>query len=140
MRIYRDAESIAHEIESSRDPLISKLLAARVHQGLEYQDEDNPEWLLSVIVVEPGDTLADLNPEANGELLANAWSGTKYFEPNYRPPCETLEEYPTFYELLFVLSDWGNGLSLIVPKEEGIDPDLLTMCKRWATPAEEIPE
>lgn len=140
MRISRDSVSVAREIESSPDPLVSRLLSARVRFNEEYADEEDSEWLLSVIVVEPGDTLRELDAEMDGQLLANVFARTVHGDPRFKPPCETLEEYAGFYELLFILSDAGHGLSMIVPKTEGINGDLLAMCRRWATPAQEIPE
>ena len=49
-------------------------------------------------------------------------------------PYEILEEYPDCYDLLYVVSQDGYGVELLVSKTEGIAPDLLSMCQRHAVP------
>ena len=139
MRLLRDPLSITAEIESSPDPLVSKLLAARVEFNRQYEDEYEPGELLNVIVIEAGDTLQVLDAEMGGHFLSNAYSAKRFGDAGFKPCWETLEEYSTFYEMLFIQSDEGHGLAVIVPKEEGIDPELLVLCERHATPAQELP-
>ena len=37
--------------------------------------------------------------------------------------------------MVFIISDDGYGIEVWIPKTEGIDPDLLAMCKAFAVPA-----
>ena len=54
-------------------------------------------------------------------------------------PClETLEEHATLYEMLFIQSDEGHALVLLIPKTPAIDPELLALCAQYETPAEEL--
>ena len=91
----------------------------------------------SVIVMKPGDRAEDLRPELGFDVLATRYSDIRFDEHGYSSPFETVEEYPTFFELVLVLSDYGDGVVLLVPKEEGIDADLHALCSMHATPAKE---
>ena len=75
MRVLRDPSSINYEIESSTDPQVSRLLAARVEFNHQYEDEYEPGELLAVIVIEAGDTFQALDGEMDGHFLLNCYSG-----------------------------------------------------------------
>lgn len=83
---------------------------------------DCPEILGFVLVVEPGDTLAMLEVQLGFPILANRH--------------EFIEDHGDWFELVFVTGQDGYGYEVFVPKSGGIDPDLLTMCQRFASPAE----
>jgi len=40
------------------------------------------------------------------------------------------------FEMLFIQSDEGHALVILIPKAAGIDSELLAMCADYATPAE----
>ncbi len=68
----------------------------------------------------------------SGDSL-EAVADTVGFDPTQRP-WEILEEYANCYDLLFILDDSGFGVELLVPKTEGIPPELTAMCQRCAVP------
>ena len=79
-----------------------------------------------VIVVEPGDSVRDLEEESGCPLL----------DADVSSPCfEILEELDTCYEMVFVPGDGDFGVVVFIPKLEGIDPDLLAVCAEYAVPA-----
>jgi hypothetical protein len=82
------------------------------------------------LVVEPSDTLDSLLADADGRIL----KGLIESEPLVIPP-ECVEEHPDFYDLVFVPGDGDFGITVVVPKEPGIDPALLSLCAQIATPA-----
>ena len=49
---------------------------------------------------------------------------------------EWLVEWPCCWEAVFVLSDDGYGIDLLIPKSEAMDEDLQAICTAYATPAE----
>ena len=49
-----------------------------------------------------------------------------------------IEEHRSCYELVFIFSDDGYGIEIFVPKVDGIDPDLLAMCRQFAVPARDV--
>lgn len=133
MRVLHRADSINAEIESSSDPEVARLLAQHVQFAIESDDLDIA--LLTVLMVEPGDTLQTIDSAMNGQFLANDFAGQRYGDPEFKPAFETFEEYPTFYEMLFVQSDEGQCLVVLVPKGPGIDPEILTLCAQHAESA-----
>jgi hypothetical protein len=93
-----------------------------------------------MIVVEPGDTVQELEQESICAILHDLFDDIPYGNPDFTPSFEILEEHhgtdgAVFYEILFVTNDDGFGITLFVPKAEGIDRDLLAMCAEYATPA-----
>ena len=132
MRVLHRAESINSEIRSSHDPAVAHLLALHVRFAI---DSDDPDMaLLTVLMIEQGDTLQTIDREMDGHFLENYYSDQRYGDPGFKPCFETLEEYPTFYEMLFVQSDEGHCVDVLIPKDSGIDHELLALCARHAGP------
>ena len=137
MRILRDTKSINTEIKENPDPAIANLLTRHLQFGAEFNPDD-PADLLTVFVLEPGDSPQTIDVEMNGCFLTNHYSRRRFGDPGFAPCFETLEEHPTVYEMLFIQSDEGHALVLLIPKAPDIDPELLALCARYATPAEEL--
>ena len=137
MRILRDTPSINHEIKENPDSAIAHLLTRHLEFGAEFNPDD-PADLLTVFVIEPGDTLTTIDAAMDGCFLTNHWSRRRLGDPGFVPCFETLEEYATVYEMLFIQSDEGHALVLLIPKTPSIEPELLALCARYATPAEEL--
>ena len=136
MRVLNDTPSINTEIKENQDHVIAELLTRHLEFGAEFNPDD-PADLLTVFMLEPGDTLQTIDAAMNGCFLTNHWSGRRLGDPRFVPCFETLEEHPTVYEMLFVQSDEGHALVLLIPKTPAIDQELLALCARYATPAEE---
>ena len=135
MRVLRDTESINTEIKENTDQDISNLLTRHLAFAAEYHDPDVGN-LLTVFVVEPGDTLDTIDHAMDGCFLTNHYSRRQLGDPDFVPCFESLEEHATFYEVLFIQSDEGHALVILVPKAPGIDRDRLSLCAEYATPAE----
>ena len=86
---------------------------------------DCPEILGFVLVVEAGDTLADLDAVLRFSILAGRH--------------EFIVEHAGYFELVYVLGQDGWGIEVLMPKIEGINPDLLAMCIEHALPLEPMP-
>lgn len=134
MRTLKTKEAIQAEIDRNTDPAVRRLLADHLHYVSEYDDAETTEYL-TVIAVEPGDSLQTLDLALDHQLLVNLYSCKRYGEDGFAPCFETLEEHGSFYEMLFIQSDDGFGLSVIVPKRPEIDAELLSLCSRYASPA-----
>lgn len=85
--------------------------------------------------MEEGDPATSLSNIVAFNVLTNRYSGKRFDEPGYTPSFDLLEEHPSCYEIMFVISDDGFGIEVFVPKEKGIDPDLLAMCSMHAVPS-----
>jgi hypothetical protein len=138
MRALRCTESLVAEIQSSPDRLVASLLSMHMDFVRQYEDYE-VEDLFHAFIVEPGDSLETIDEAMDGQFLTNHYSGKQHGQPGFKPCCETLEEYPTFYEMFFIQSDEGFGVAVLVPKRPDIDPQILALCAQFATPASSLP-
>ena len=114
------------------DPAIRKLVQQRIDElGGEKLDSAELGFFL---VVEPGDSLDTINTQLGLSILANRFTGIRWDQPGFTPSFEFIEEFPACYELVFILDDSGYGIDIFISKGTGVDPDLLAMCQRYATP------
>jgi len=135
MLILRDPA----DANSISNPDIRRLVEQRfaeVCAGEPY-DYDSHGYM---VVVEPGDTAQELEQETSCCILHDLFEDIPFGNPDFTPSFEILEEHygtdgTVFYEMLFVTNDDGFGITLFVPKAEGIDAGLLAMCAEYATPA-----
>ena len=117
-----------------RNPQIRALVSLRFSQVLngEPYDYDRHGYL---VVVEPGDTVEQLEQETGCGITRDVFDETRYGEADFAPSFELLEEHDACYEMHFDLNDDGFGVTLFIPKEEGIPGDLLALCASYAVPA-----
>jgi len=82
------------------------------------------------LVIEPSDTMNSLLADPEGSILR----GLTETGPFVMPP-ESVEEHPEFYDLVFVPGDGDYAVTVVVPRDPGIDTQLLSLCAQIATPA-----
>ena len=78
------------------------------------------------VVPEPGETIPQLVEALGTDLLT----------VDGCPLWELIDEHPTCYEFVIVMSDAGEGAEVFIPKT-GMAADLLALCQLHATPAQE---
>ena len=132
MEIYME---IIHDLLSTMqisDRAIRKLVQQRIDDlgG----DKFDAAVLGYFLVIEPGDSLNTINTQIGFNILANRFTGIRWDQPGYTPSFEFIEEFPSCYELVIILDDSGYGIDIFISKGSGVDPDLLAMCQRYATP------
>ena len=93
------------------------------------------------LVVESSDTLEAWSAQLGFDMLRNRFTGIRFNDTGFTPSFEFVEEFPACYDMVFVLDDTGIGVEIFVPKAEGIDPDLIAMCRMYAytAPPEDSP-
>ena len=128
MQIIRDLPST----QLINHPAISALVQQRIDDlgG----DKFNTTELGYFLVIEPGDSIDAINTQVGFNILANRFTGIRYGQPGYTPSFEFIEEFSACYELVIILDDSGYGIDIFISKGTGVDPDLLAMCQRYATP------
>ena len=89
-----------------------------------------------MIVVEPGDSVEDLEQETSCRILHNLFDDVHFGNPDFSPSFEAMGEHASCYEMVFILNDEGFGIDIYIPKYPGIDADLLAMCAEYAAPAD----
>jgi hypothetical protein len=110
--------------DSITDPDILKLVKLR-HSQL------GDEMFGSMIIIEAGDSLSDIEKEIGFSILTNLFDDISYPDPDFVPSCEALEDHGGFYEMLFILSDGDDAVEIFILKT-GVDNDLLAMCSQFA--------
>ena len=135
MHVVEDLQS-THPISN---PAIRELVQQRINDlGGESFDSNELGYFL---VVESSDTLEALSAQLGFDMLRNRFTGIRFNATGFTPSFEFIEEFPACYDMVFVLDDTGIGVEIFVPKEEGIDPDLIAMCRMFAytAPPEDAP-
>ena len=82
------------------------------------------------ILVEAHDTVDDLEASTGCPIVTSWFSDAVYPNEDFAPSFEFVEEHPTFYEMVFVLTD-DHTTVFIVPKS-GSDPLLLALCQEFS--------
>ena len=106
------------------DPDILKLVKLR-HSQL------GDEMFGSVIIVEIGDTVEDINNEIGFCILTNLFDDVRYPDPDFVPCFEVLEDHGGCYEMVFIFGDGDDAIEIFLPKH-GVDNELLSMCSQFA--------
>ena len=135
MHAVKDLQS-THQIGN---PVIRSLVQVRINDlGGESFDSNELGYFL---VVESSDTLEALSAQLGFDMLRNRFTGIRFNATGFTPSFEFIEEFPACYDMVFVLDDTGIGVEIFVPKEEGIDSDLIAMCRMFAytAPPEDSP-
>ena len=122
---------------SIANPDIRRLVELRFAQVCagEAYDYDQHGYM---ILVESGDSAESLEVECGCPILHDTSDGTRFGDLDFAPSFEVVEEHPGCYELVFILNDNGFGIGIFIPKAEGVDPELLSMCAAFATPAPDL--
>ena len=127
MHVIRDLASTAN----IADPEIRQLVAKRIDDLGDY----DPNVLGYFLVIEPGDTLETINTQLEFPILCGRNSDSPFGQPDFNQSFEFVEEFPACYDMVFIISDDGFGIEVFISKTIGVDPELLAMCARYATPA-----
>ena len=118
---------ITGDIDSVADPELRELL----QQSLRDIEPHTLPELGYFLVVEPGDRIEIIDRQLGFHILGNRWTGTRWGDPAFTPSWEVLVAHSGWYELVYVLSDDGNGVTVFVPMQDA-DSELLAMCQRFA--------
>ena len=130
MIILRDPQQLTQVVQ----PEIKAFLRRRFHDICHPEPYD-PDEHGFFILVEPGDTSEQIESATGYSLLKSLFNGTTYGEPDFTPDFEYLEDHGRFYEAVFIFTDNGFAVVMIVPKEAGIDIRILELCAEFAIPA-----
>ena len=116
MIIIRTIEAVTGITSQEIQQLIQQRIA-EITQGEPYDADTYGEF----VIVESGDSLPEIEAYLGMEVIGNF---------------EWFSEWPCCFEAVFIFSDDGYGIDLLIPKAAGIDADLLAMCATYAVPAE----
>lgn len=127
MQVIRDPADAA----TITDPELCELIEKTIRDLSEDYPYD-PDELGYFLIVQPGDSLDALSAQIGFPIMANRWTGIRFGQPDFTPSFELVDEHAGYYEMVFIISDSGYGIEVFIPKTEGVEPELLAMCKRYA--------
>ena len=110
--------------ESITDLDILKLVKMR-------HDQLGDEMFGSLIIVEVGDSLSDIEQEIGFSIMTNLFDDISYPDPDFVPCFEVLEDHGGCYEMVFIFGDGDDAIEIFIPKH-GVDNELLAMCSQYA--------
>ena len=117
-------------IQKISNAAIRALVQQRINDlGGEAFDADSLGYFL---VIEAIDTIEAISEQVGFNILHNRFTGTRYDQTGFTPSFEFVEEFPTCYDMVFILSDDGYGVEVFVQKASGVSLELLVMCQRYA--------
>jgi hypothetical protein len=122
---------VVHD-HSNIDQISNSAIKDLIRKRIDSLNELDAADLCNILVVEGSDTLESLSEQLTFNLVCNRFTGIRYEQADFTPSFEFIEEFPSCYDIVFVLDDTGIGIELFVPKEEGIDSDLTAMCRMYA--------
>ena len=87
--------------------------------------------------VEPGDPAPLIEAELGLPLLTGLLDPVPFGDPDFAPAWEWAVDHGDLYELVFVLTDEGFGVEVLIPVAPGVDADLLALCAALVGPEAE---
>jgi hypothetical protein len=122
-----DGEALSRALNSPVDDRIKSLL-------LERQDQlGHTIWdTAGFVIVQPSDSLADLEKCIGFSVFQNPVDGSRFGEPDYTPAWEWIEDHGFAFEAAFILTD-DFAHVLVVQKQEGVPAELLDLCTTYAS-------
>lgn len=128
MLIVTNEHSLSHALGSSIDPRLKQLLLDRIQQ-LEVEELSTAARF---VIVQPGDTIVDVDRGLGFSIMQNPGDGTRYGDPDFTPGWEWIEDHGFAFELVFIFTDDGFAHVVFVPIEPSIDANLLNLCATYA--------
>ena len=125
MQIFDSAEAIAKAPRIVTDPQLKSLLTDRVQ-----------DWtargllgLTHLVLIEVGDTEKSIVEEIALSPLISVLDGKRYGSEGFVLPFEILTDLNGYFELTMTVGNDGFAFVLFVRDREGVDPELLAMCR-----------
>jgi hypothetical protein len=123
-----NGEALKRALNSAVDDRLKALLRLRRDQlGGDITDQ------AYVAIVQPADTAADLQRTIGFSVFENPVDGSHFGDPDWSPGWEWIEDHGFAYELCFIMDDSGFGHVVIIPKQQGVDSELLNLCQQYAS-------
>ncbi len=130
MLSIRNNADMDRALVSLLDPALRRLLTLRRDQLAE--DGLDLDEIVHIIIVRPGDTLAEVEAEAGVAIATNLVDGSRLGDPEFEPLFETVTRKDGYLEAIMILSDDGFGLVLFVPDTIDVDPAISLLLRRHA--------
>ena len=130
MLSIRNSADMNRALASLLDPALRRLLTLRRDQLAE--DGLDLHEIVHIIIVRPGDTLAEVEAEAGVAIATNLVDGSRLGDPEFEPLFEYVTRNDGWLEAVMITSDSGFGLVLFVPDTIDVDPAINLLLRRRA--------
>ena len=127
-----DSADMAQILSGPIDPDLKAILLGRLELLADFSEWDLAD-LAHFIIVEPGDSIDAIARELGVNPLVNIVDNAHYPQPSFEPSFEFCIARIGYFDLTFALCDSGLGLCLLVPDRKGVVPQLLELCREYAT-------
>ena len=119
-------ETMALALTADLDTDLRRLLTARIAA----LGEDLIDWT-EYLVIESGDTEADIVRHAGFSPLVEPIDGRRFGEPGFHPHWDWLTDQSGWFEMIVT---FGSTFAyvLLIQDSEGVPLDLLCLCYEWA--------
>jgi hypothetical protein len=118
------------DLEALENPELQALIRQRIADTAEYVDHFSE--LVYFVIVEAGDDITDVDASLGFTVMANRFDGIRFGQVGFMPSWDVMAEHAGWFELVYVLSDDGNGVTVFVSRTQGTPPELLVMCRAYA--------
>lgn len=126
-----DTATMEFALSCPLDPFLKELLLRRLDMLSEFSDYDLSQ-LAHFIIVEPGDTLEEIESELGFSPFVNFVDGAKFGDHAFIPSWEWLIAHGPWFETVFARSDAGVGINLLVPNSLDVEPQLLALLNAFS--------
>ena len=133
MLAFHDRASIEGALRSSVNPRLRTLIAESLSQEIRPISYDLIDFT-SIVIVQAGDTEGDIRRELGFSPLVNVFDGKRYGSAAFIPHWDLLRDDGGWFEFIFTVGNDGFAFVLFVEDVEGVDPDLLALCRSCARP------
>ena len=123
-----DEASIVAVMEQPIQPVLRSLLQARLDQTA----AADLRSLTHLLVVQPGDTEAQIVTEIGFSPLVEPFEGARSGTAGFQPHWAWLHDLGGWYEMIVTVGDTGFAFVMLIEKSTGMLPDLLNMCEQYA--------
>ena len=128
MLSFYDRATIEGALALSLDSQLHNLLASRI-ANLTARGFDDLIDMTHFLVIEAGDTQADIELEVGFSPLVNATDGTRFGSIDFHPSWDWLQYHDGWFELIVTVGNSGFAFVLLIQDVEGVDPELLKLCR-----------
>lgn len=123
-----DRATMAHAMTLDLDPKLHRLLGERIRA----LGEDLIDWT-EYLVVEPGDTEADIIRHVGFTPLVEQIDGKRFGEPGFHPHWDWLTDHGGWFELSV---SFGSTFAyvLFIEDADRVPADFLDLCRQYSMP------
>ncbi len=128
MQLYDTAATITAAPANATDPRLARLLTDRIHDWTTNRLLD----LTLLLIVEADDTEEAIVEAVGFSPLVNPIDGLRHGMEGFVLPFDYLEDHGGWFELFVTVGNDGFAFVLFVRDRDGVDPELLAMCRAHA--------